>query len=168
MTSGDSDRLVGRADRARDEPRAAVLPLELVGYPARHPRGFQIDLADQVFCGVVRLADPVGGEGIGLGDVRPRREIGAVDGLRHLRLGQREDVFVALLVLGQPERPGIVGLRQLPVLDLGAERAVGDQDALGRFGEELFAPGALVGFHAAFSSAGPDCFGRIPSIWQMA
>ena len=63
----------------------------------------------------------------------PGVEIGAGDRLRHLGLGQREDVVIALLVVAQPEIAGIIGLGELPVLDLGAERAVGDQDALGGF-----------------------------------
>ncbi len=53
-----------------------------------------------------------------------------MDRFGHFRLGQREDVVVALLILGKAQRAGIVGLGQLEVLDLGAERTVGDKDAL--------------------------------------
>ena len=49
----------------------------------------------------------------------------------HLGLGQREDVVIALLVAAEVERAAIVGLAEPAVLDLGAERAVGDQDAVG-------------------------------------
>ena len=112
---------------------------------------------------IVRLTDPVGGKGVGFGDVGPRREVRTVDRLRNLGFGQREDVVVALLVARQPQRPSIVSFAQFPVLDLGAERPVGDQDALGRFGEELLSFG-----HATSSSAATGCLGRIPSMWQIA
>src|SRR3546814_20647736 len=90
--------------------------------------------SDLCLGGVIGLADPVGREGVGRHDVRPRLQIGARDRLGHLGLGQREDVVIALLILGQPQMAGIIGLRELPALDLGAERAIGDQDALGGFG----------------------------------
>jgi hypothetical protein len=54
-----------------------------------------------------------------------------VDRFRHLGLGQREDVVVALLVVGQAQRARVIGLAQLEVLDFRAEGAVGDQQALG-------------------------------------
>ena len=41
-----------------------------------------------------------------------------------------------LLVVAEAESAGVIRLRQLPVLDLGPERAVGDEDALRRFGLE--------------------------------
>jgi hypothetical protein len=108
---------------------------------ARHLRALDVDLAHQMLGAVIGLTDLVGGEGVGLGDIRAGLEIGAVDGLGHLRLGQREDVVVALLVMAQAERAGIIRLGQLPVLDLGAERAIGDQDALGGLGKECVACG---------------------------
>ena len=125
-------------------------------------RRLHVDFAHEVFGGVIGLADAVGAEGIGFSDVGPGIEVGAVDGLRHFGLGQREDVVVALLVVAEPERPGIIRLGQLPVLNLGPERAVGEQDTLlGRRNESFSRAG-----HAAFSVAGAA--GRTPSIWQIA
>ena len=132
----ERQRLVGRPDRPRDEARAAVLRGKFVRHAPRELGALDIDLAHQMLGGIIGLADAVGGEGIGLGDIRPRLEIGAVDRFGHLGLGQRQDVVIALLIARQPEIAGIVRLGELPALDLGAERAVGDQDALGRLGIE--------------------------------
>ena len=111
-----------------------------------------------MFGAIIGLADAVGGKSVGLGNIGPGLEIGAVDGFGHFGLGQRQNVVVALLVLGKAQRPGIVGLGQLPVLDFGAKGAIGDEDALGGFGEEL-----VTRTHAAFSD-----WARRPSKWQMA
>src|SRR3546814_10269023 len=59
--------------------------------------------SDQCLGGVIGLADPVGREGVGRHDVRPRLQIGARDRLGHLGLGQREDVVIALLILRSEE-----------------------------------------------------------------
>jgi hypothetical protein len=104
-------------------------------------RALDVDLPHQMLGAVIRLADPVGRKGVGLRDIRPRLKIGAMDRLRHLGLGQRQDVVIALLVVGQAQRAGIIGFRKLPVLDLGAERPVRDQDALGGFAQEGVAYG---------------------------
>ncbi|PAV67482.1 hypothetical protein WR25_10573 [Diploscapter pachys] len=74
-----------------------------------------------------------------------------MDRLRHLGLGQRQDVVIALLVVGQPQSAGIIGLRKLPVLDFGPERPVGDQDALGGFAQEGVAPSNSRASHAGTS-----------------
>ena len=153
----EREGLVGRADRPGDKARAAVLGSELVGDLSGEASAGQVDFAHQMFGAIVRLADPVGGKGVRFGDIGPGLEIGAMDRFRHFRLGQGEDVVVALLVLRKAQRSGIVGFGQLPALDLGAEGPVDDQDALGRFGQQGFARG-----HDWFS------LGRRPSRWQIA
>ncbi|KIU00664.1 hypothetical protein QU38_02785, partial [Staphylococcus aureus] len=137
----ERERLVGRSQRAGNEARATILRLELIGDRAGEPGAFDIDLAHQMLGTVIGLADPVGREGVGLGDVRPRLAIGAVDRRRHLGHGQRENVVIAPPVMAEAEIAGIGGLVELPVLDLGAERPVGDQDALGGFGQQFLACG---------------------------
>ena len=166
LTSGESDSvlLVGPI-AARDEARTAVFRLVFVGNPACQTRGFDVQFMHQMLGGVVGLADAVGGEGVGFGDVGAGLEIGAVDRFGHFGLGQGEDVVVALLVLGQAQGAGVVGFGQLPALDFGAEGAIGDEDALGRLGQQGFARG-----HAIFSGSrmGALTLGRIPSRWQIA
>ncbi len=52
------------------------------------------------------------------------------------RLRQAEQVVVAALVLRQVEAAAVIRLLQAMVLELGAERSIGDEDSLGRFGAE--------------------------------
>ena len=70
------------------------------------------------------------------------------------RLGEVEQVVVALLVLQQVQAAAIVGLLQPLGLDLRAVGAVLDQDALGGFGAK-----DLGGAHACALT---------PSRWQIA
>src|SRR3546814_12654433 len=79
-----------------------------------------------------RSADGVGAERVGGDDIRSRLQIGARDLLDDRRPAERENVVIALLVALKAERAGIVGSAQLAVLDLGAERAVLDEDPLRR------------------------------------
>ena len=158
--------LVRGTDGAGDEAGAAIPGGELVSHAAGELGALHVDFAHEVFGGVVSLADAVGAEGVGFGDVGSGLEIGAVDRFRHLGLGQRKDVVVALLVLGQAQRPGVVRLGQLEVLDLGAKRAIGDEDALRGLFKEGGAGSRRYESHAAFSSAG--ALGRRPSRWQIA
>ena len=62
-----------------------------------------------------------------------------MDRFGHVGPGQREDVVVTLLIVRQAERAGIIGLVEPAVLDFGAERAIGDQNALAGFVQEAFA-----------------------------
>ena len=142
----ERERLVGRPNRAGHETRPdntffGVTCGIFIGHPAGEPGRGEVDLAHQMFRAIIGLANAVGREGVGLGNVRPRLEIGAVDRFGHLGLGQREDVVIALLVAPQPQRSGIIGLGQLVILDLGAKGAIGDQDALGGLGEQRLAGG---------------------------
>ena len=150
--------LVGRADRARDEPGAAVLRRIFVRQFARDTGGFDVDRFDLVFRLVIRLADRVGGEGVGRDDVRSGIQIGAGNVGDHIGPGQREDVVIALLVGSQAQIARIIRLGQLAVLDLRPERAVRNEHALGGLLHESLASTG----HAAFSE------GRMPSRWQIA
>jgi len=91
---------------------------------------FEVDIAHQMLGRIVGLADAVGREGVGFGDIGSSGKIGAVDRFGDMRRGEREDVVVALLIACKAEIARIVGLGQLPVLDLGTKRTVGDEDAL--------------------------------------
>ncbi len=149
--------LVRGAQRAGDKTGSAILRCELIRDAACQPGRFYVDLAHEMFGPVVRLADPVGGKSVGFGNVGARFEIGAVDRCDDLRLGKREDIVVALLVVRQVEIAGIGRLVQFPVLDFRAERPVGDQDALGGLRLQLFA-----------SAHHEPPLGRRPSMWQIA
>ncbi|OJH16032.1 hypothetical protein BLX88_25810, partial [Bacillus obstructivus] len=63
----ERQRLVGRSDGPCNKARAAVLGLIFIRQPPREPRALDIDLAHQMLGGIIRLADAVGREGVGLG-----------------------------------------------------------------------------------------------------
>jgi hypothetical protein len=132
LTSGrQRQRLVGRPDRARDEARAAVARLIVVRRASRDAGRGQVHLAHQMDRAIILLADHIGVEGVGRHHVRAGVEIGARDRLDHVRPGQHEQVVIALLVERQVVRAAIIRFAQTIVLDHRAERAVGQQDALG-------------------------------------
>ena len=86
---GQRQRDVQRADRTGDEPAARLvrcLPREL-GTP-------QVHLAHQRLQPVVRLADARGGERVGGGDVRARRQVLPVHAEHDIGTGQVEQVRV--------------------------------------------------------------------------
>ena len=86
--------------------------------------------------GIVRLADAVRVEGVRREDFRPSLGEALAYGADDLRLGDVQEVVIALLVLHQVEAGAIVVGRQLLVLDSGPVRTILDQDALGGFGSE--------------------------------
>ena len=99
-------RLVGRPHRPRDKARYAIGAR--VDRLADDTRCGDIDLMDQVLCPVIRLADPVGVEGVGGEDMRACIDIAVADRPDHLRLGQVDEVVIALLVLLQRGARSIV------------------------------------------------------------
>jgi hypothetical protein len=161
---GQGQRLVRGPHRARHETGAAILGLILIGDPAGELRAGHIDLAHQMLGTVIGLRDAVGREGVCFGNIGPGLEIGAVDRFRHLGLGQRENVVVALLVVGKAQRSGVIRFAQLEVLDLRTESAVGDQQTLRCLFKESLAGGRWRDGHATVS----ESFGRRPSRWLMA
>ncbi len=133
LTSGDIDGgAVGRAERAGDEARAAVDPLGLQGGAAGQPRAVAIELVDAVLHAVIGLRDAGRGKGVGLEDVGAGHRVGVVNVLDRLRLGQGQQVVVALLmaVAADEALAAEVGLLQAEALNFRAHRAVEDENAL--------------------------------------
>ncbi|GBL43761.1 methionine synthase [Verrucomicrobiota bacterium] len=83
-------------------------------------------------------------EGVGLEDVGAGVEVGAVDIADDRRLGDDEQVVIALelaRVVGEARTP-VVGFLQLQLLDHGAHRAVEENDTLAEEGLEAL-PGRV-------------------------
>ena len=129
--------LVGRAECAGDEAAAAVLGLEPPRGLADNAGGGDVDLANEMLGAVIGLADAVGVEAVGRQDLGARLGETLGDRADHVRLGEIEKVVIALLVAGEIVGAAIIGLGELPGLDLGSVGAVLDQDALGRGGLKL-------------------------------
>ena len=90
----------------------------------------QVDLVRAVAQLIVVQLEARAGEGVGLQHVGARGEVGAVDLADGVGPGDDED-FGAAIVL----RAAVVVGRQRQVQDLGAHRAVVDQDTAARFVE---------------------------------
>ena len=118
---------------------------------------------------IIALRDGLGVEGVGLNDVGAGFEIRVVDLADDVRLGQHEQVVVALEVAWVilEARATIACLVELIALNHGAHGAVEDQDALLRLSlqrGDAFVPG-----HCAASALGVAVeTGRKPKRWQMA
>ncbi len=122
---------VRRTERAGHEARV-VGRRDLVGRSARDLRAGTVDLVGQVLHAVVGLRDGRGGEGVGLEDVRAGGEVLPVDLPDHVRLGEVQQVAVALDVarpVGEPVAAELL-LPGREALDERAHGAVDDQDAL--------------------------------------
>ena len=144
----DGGGAVGRAERAGDEAAPAVLLLRPQAGAAGKARAVAVEFVDHVLHAVVGLGDRCGGEGVGLEDVGAGERIAVVDVLDRARLGQRQQVVVALLVAGAVAEacsPEIL-LHQLQRLDFRAHRAVEHEDALAGGGFEGGADLASVPF----------------------
>ena len=98
------------------------------------PRAVAVQLVDQLLHAVVGLGDRGGREGVGLDDVGAGHGVAVVDVLDRLRLGEDQQVVVALLVAGAAPKAiaAEVVLAEAEALDLRAHGAVEDQDALAR------------------------------------
>ncbi len=125
---------VGGRQRAGHEPRAVGRPPRPVvgGLAGQAGRG-QVDLAHEMVGAVVRLRDRGAVEGVGRDEVGAGLEVGAVDLADDPRLGQVEDVVVALQVdRVVAQRLAAEGrLVQAVGLDHRAHGAVQDQDPVG-------------------------------------
>ena len=165
----DGGGAVGGADGAGDEARLIGRLLgPRVGRLAGDFRRRDIHLIGDVLEAVIRLADGLGVEGVGLDDVGAGFQIGVVDLADDLGLGEHEEIVVALEIARVllEARAAIAGLVQLVALDHGAHGAIQDEDALLGFalqrGNAFF-----TGHDAAFAAANAFA-GRKPSKWQMA
>ena len=131
----DRGGAVGRPERAGDEARPAVLGRRPVERAADQPGPVEVQVVDAVLHAVVGLGDRGRGEGVGLDDVGAGDRVAIVDLLDRLRLGQDQQVVVALLRVAVDRAgavPGEVVLAEPQPLDLRAHRPVEDQDALPR------------------------------------
>ena len=134
---GDGCRAVRRAERAQHPARPVGRALgHGVGLGARERRGGDVQLVGEVLQAVVGERDALRVEGVGLEEVGARLEVGAVHPADDLRLGDRQQVVVALLVVGVVGEPlpAVVGLGQAVPLDHRAHRPVEDEDALAQGG----------------------------------
>ncbi len=164
--------MVGPSAPATKRGLLGRLARRRVGGVAREPGGGQVHLVGQPLHAVVGQRDALGVEGVGADDVGAGRQIALVDLGDGLRLGEHEQVVVALHGLGMggealaPEGR----LVELVALDHRAHGAVDDQDAPG--GGRLERGDALLSGHALTASlaiAEPLlAAGLSPSRWQMA
>ena len=131
----DGRRAVGRPERAGDEAPAAVLARGDPGRLASDLRAFAVQFVDQRLQAVIGLRDRGRRERVGLDDVGAGAAIIQVDGPDRLRLGERQEIVVALQVAVAAARVPIAAKMLLPeaeALDLRPHRAVEDEDALAR------------------------------------
>ena len=126
---------------------------------ASEPRSGDIHLVRVVLHAVVGERDALGVEGVGLDDVGAGLEVGVVDLADEVRLGQHEQVVVALDVAG-PVGEALAAellLLELVALHHRAHRAVDDEQPLLERGAELV--GRVGTVHACHATGGPR---RIP------
>ena len=134
-------RAVGRTQRAGNKARLCrVFRFIVVRRRARNFRRLDVQLIDQILHVVIRHGDRGRIEGVGLDDVGAGSEILFVDFADDLRLGQRQQIVVALHIVGEvfEALAAIRRLVQIVVLDHRAHRAVENQDAaFEQFGQLL-------------------------------
>ena len=129
---GQGCRSIGRAKHAGHEARLiGSLRRRSVGLLARQPRALPVQLTDQRFHRVVGHRHRIRIEGVGLDDVSAGGKIRRVDLADQRRLGQRQQIVVALEVL-LPVGKALAskgGLVQCVTLDHGAHGTVENQHA---------------------------------------
>jgi hypothetical protein len=149
----EGERAVHGPDGARDEAGfVGVLLGPGVGRFLRDARRSDVHLVDDVLQVVVGLGDARRGEGVGLDDVRARREVGVVDAADHLGPREREQVAVALEIrrVLREAVAAEVRLPQAMALDHRAHGPVEDEDSL----REQLAEGDFEGASHRGSSGG--------------
>ncbi len=128
------ERPVERPDRSGDEAAAARRRrFRRPGGPAGHGDRGAIEFGDDWLEAIVGLGDRRGIEGVGLDQVRPGVEIGAVDLFDEVGAREAEQIVVALQVVGMGAQAFAAKVRLLQAegLDHRAHRAIQDGDALG-------------------------------------
>ena len=165
----DRGGAVGRAERAGDEARLAVLGGDALGGGAGEPCAVAVQLIGEVRHVVVGLRDRGRGERVGGDDVGAGAQIIGVDVLDRLRLGQDQQIVVAADVAMEirKARAAKRGLVILQALDHGAHGAVEHQDAFAGGGEQ---GGSLGRNQVRSSDQAAFCapLGRMPSKWLIA
>ena len=161
---------VGRAHRAGDEARAAVLARGDLGGLLGEAGAGEVELGDELLRAVIGLRDPGRGEGVGRDDVGAGAEVVEMELPHCIGLRQDQNVVVAAQVARPVGKalPAVAGFAELEVLDFRAHRAVEHEDRLGGARAQLRLDRR--GFrrvrycHAACSTGAA----RTPSRWQMA
>jgi hypothetical protein len=98
-----------------------------------------VDLPDQRFHAVIGHRNAVGVERAGFQNVGAGGEILTVDFANDFRLGQQQQIVIALQIarpVGEA-RAAIIGFGQAVALDHGAHRAIQNQDTFSGQGEEF-------------------------------
>ena len=123
---------VRRPQGPSDEAAPSVGLLRLDRCSSRQSRPIAIKFVDYTFCSVVRLRDRGRREGVGLEDVCACQRVSQMDVFDCLGLGEGQEIIVALqkAVARMKTFAAKVRLIEIKALDLGAHRAVNDQDAL--------------------------------------
>ena len=131
---GNRGGAVGRPERTGDETALAVDRLGTAQRPLGEARAVAVQLIDHVFHGVVGLGDGGRGEGIRLDDIGAGHGIAKMDFLDRRRLGQGQQVVVALLVAGAAAETVAAKmiLPEAEPLDLRAHGPIEDEDTLTR------------------------------------
>ena len=135
LTSGEIEavRLVGPSAPATKR-RLPSMRCGLERGAAGEAGGVAVEFVDHRLHAVVGLGDRRRGEGVGLQDVGAGERVGEVDVLDRLRLGQRQQIVVALegAFAADEALAAELGFVEAEVLDLRPHRAVEDQHALAR------------------------------------
>ncbi len=129
----DGAGAVGGAQHAGNEARLVGLPGgHRVGGLARHLGRISIQLIDQILQLIIGLGNGGRVEGVGLDNVGTGLQIGRMDVADDLRLGDGQQIIVALEVARVVSKAlaAIIRLLERIALDHGAHGAVEDQDAL--------------------------------------
>ena len=129
---------VGRAQRAGDEARLAVLGGNALGRGACELRAIEVEFVGEVRHVVVGLRDRGRGERVGRDDVGAGAQVVGVDVLDRLRLGEDQQVVIAADIAMEIRKALAAkrGLVILQALDHGAHGAVEHQDTLAGGGEQ--------------------------------
>ena len=130
----DRGRAVRRADGAGDEAPPAVFAFGHQGGLAGERRAGAVEVVDELAHAVVGLGDRGRRERVGRHDVGTGSEVGVVDAADRVRLGDVEQVVVAVDgAVPRVELGAAVGVLVEPeTLDHGAHRPVEDEDPLRR------------------------------------
>ncbi len=128
----DRSRPVSGAEGAGDEARlGGICRRHRVARGPGQPRGLVVELVRELLHAVVGERDLLRVEGIGLDEVGSGLEIRPVDGADRIRLGQAEQVVIALEIavpVGEP-LTAVFGLAEAVPLDHRAHRAVEHENA---------------------------------------
>ena len=125
----DRRRARGWAQDTGDETRPGRVALfEIERRPSRQARALAVQFVGEILGAVIALADGVGVESVGLDDVGAGLQVGAVDALDQVRLGQVEQIEIAFEIPAVPgeARAAVIGFVEAALLDHGPHGPVQD------------------------------------------